>query len=601
MDLAHLLVPQNQNNTQKTQQGGNALVGHGVSGDAQEKEGLSAFDHILASIEDGDKTQNKGADNQEAQDTGTVLNGEILPMSEEEEIALMLSALMGQNLPGEGLAHNSSGNSDLSADREVLLQQGNLLAAIEGYLTQHPEKTGDIAALAENAGVDLSSLNLGQIVAGIEPGSAQDGSLFPTRNASDASLASKLGVLDTVLIQDIQNPQASSNASTNGTLGITLSDLQNIASLMSDEHTQAGTSIPQIPDISTTGLTLEQLNSLAQQNNAATDGINGLLRHFATLINPNAANNEADIAQTLNQFAAGATQANPAAGAVATDAEPTGFELLLRQLIGQTPEQNNADPDGDLRYFQREQGAMNVPGNGRDSSGFNAPEGYQNSASEIRQSITPGIKAKGNTAPMPLQSDALLNSTASGAPIEFSETLTTAALGTSSSLLSPAQSALLTQAHSASGSHPATQMVAAHLQKGAQLGTDTQITLQLEPAELGRVEVKLVFDSESVLRAVVTAEKPETHMMMQRDSQSLMKALENAGVSMDSDSGLSFELAQDGSFFENDNKGAGGGSSGTDSGDGEDLMAGDDADVIETSMTWEFNPETGHTHYSLLV
>ena len=167
-------------------------------------------------------------------------------------------------------------------------------------------------------------------------------------------------------------------------------------------------------------------------------------------------------------------------------------------------------------------------------------------------------------------------------------------------MISSSQSALLAQANSATQSHPATQMVAAHIQKGVQLGTDTQITLQLEPAELGRLEVKLVFDSESILRAVVTAEKPETHMMMQRDSQSLAKALEVAGVDLDADGGLSFELAQDGSFFDKDNNGGGGSGTGASGSSDGDLAAGDQ-EIIETTMTWKVDPETGHTHYSLLV
>jgi len=67
--------------------------------------------------------------------------------------------------------------------------------------------------------------------------------------------------------------------------------------------------------------------------------------------------------------------------------------------------------------------------------------------------------------------------------------------------------------------HPATQMVAAHITKSAQSGETKQMTLQLDPPELGRVEVRLEFGDERMVKANIVVEKPETLLMLQRDAQ----------------------------------------------------------------------------------
>lgn len=155
-------------------------------------------------------------------------------------------------------------------------------------------------------------------------------------------------------------------------------------------------------------------------------------------------------------------------------------------------------------------------------------------------------------------------------------------------------SALVTQAPSASAPHAATQMVAATMQKSAQNGGSTNITLQLDPPELGRVEVRMVFDKDKSMKALVTTEKPETHLMLQRDAHVLEKALQDAGL--DADGGLSFELAQDGHFFDQGNERGGAHDQGG-NGAGEDALAGEE--ILETTMTWHVDPETGHTRYNI--
>lgn len=161
---------------------------------------------------------------------------------------------------------------------------------------------------------------------------------------------------------------------------------------------------------------------------------------------------------------------------------------------------------------------------------------------------------------------------------------------------------LVTQAAQASQGHPATQMVAATLSKAASNGETKSITLRLNPPELGRVEIKMQFNKDTNrMQAHMLVEKPETYMMMQRDSHMLEKALQDSGV--DTSSGdLSFELAEDGMFFEQDPNGNG---SGGRSGPGSTNTAGaegeDQDSIIDVSVNWHIDPQTGMTRYDILA
>lgn len=152
----------------------------------------------------------------------------------------------------------------------------------------------------------------------------------------------------------------------------------------------------------------------------------------------------------------------------------------------------------------------------------------------------------------------------------------------------------LTQAQSSAHAHPATNLVSATIKKAAVSGEAKQITIQLDPAELGRVEVKMEFGENKALKAVITAEKPETFMMMQRDASTLERALQQAGL--DTQGGLSFELAEHGFDFDQHNRRGGGHDQGGTGAGGE--QAAEDT-LIETEMTWRVDPESGHMRYNI--
>ena len=93
-----------------------------------------------------------------------------------------------------------------------------------------------------------------------------------------------------------------------------------------------------------------------------------------------------------------------------------------------------------------------------------------------------------------------------------------------------------------------TNQVAVQIKKAIGQGSD-QIRIQLKPAELGKVEVKLEVTDDGRAVAAVSAERPETLDLLQRDTAGLRQALQDAGLNTDSKS-LSFNLQGEGSKFE---------------------------------------------------
>ena len=71
-----------------------------------------------------------------------------------------------------------------------------------------------------------------------------------------------------------------------------------------------------------------------------------------------------------------------------------------------------------------------------------------------------------------------------------------------------------------------------------------RLLVQLEPAALGRVEVRLEFHRDNQVSAMIAAERPETLDALQRDARLLERSLHDAGLRLDSD-GLTFSLKRE--------------------------------------------------------
>jgi flagellar hook-length control protein FliK len=100
-------------------------------------------------------------------------------------------------------------------------------------------------------------------------------------------------------------------------------------------------------------------------------------------------------------------------------------------------------------------------------------------------------------------------------------------------------------AHAAARFQPQTvQTLAARIAARAMDGGRV-FDIRLDPAELGRVEVRLELGSDNSVRALLSAERADTLAELQRSARDLEKALAEAGLDLAED-GLSFSLSDDG-------------------------------------------------------
>lgn len=160
---------------------------------------------------------------------------------------------------------------------------------------------------------------------------------------------------------------------------------------------------------------------------------------------------------------------------------------------------------------------------------------------------------------------------------------------------------------SAAGTHPAVQTVAAMIERAAGAGSEKakqELSIQLDPPELGRVQVHLSYEKGESMKVHLTTEKQETLTLLQRDAHALKSALEQAGVQTDGSS-LSFDMAGGDQSF---NQLLGQGREGQHSRNHVNFsinsvgdMVSDFSEPIETRMDFVTDSVTGNVHYSLLV
>lgn len=174
-------------------------------------------------------------------------------------------------------------------------------------------------------------------------------------------------------------------------------------------------------------------------------------------------------------------------------------------------------------------------------------------------------------------------------------------------LQSPASKAnTMVFAKQAGTPHPTSQTVAQQINFMArQSGNgNSEMRMRLDPPELGNLSIALKFGKDNTVKAHLTVERPETLAMLQKDSASLQKALEDAGLDVNSDS-LSFDLQGQGSgdaTGQNDDRGnnnfnLGGKNQNAGTGEGQDL----DENLIETQMTVFIDPHTGQQRVNMMV
>jgi chemotaxis protein MotD len=84
---------------------------------------------------------------------------------------------------------------------------------------------------------------------------------------------------------------------------------------------------------------------------------------------------------------------------------------------------------------------------------------------------------------------------------------------------------------------------------------NSRFEIRLDPAELGRIDVRIDVDRDGVVSSHLMVEKPETLSMLRLDAPQLQRALNDAGLST-SNSGLQFSLRDQSSSGQNDGGGS---------------------------------------------
>lgn len=97
----------------------------------------------------------------------------------------------------------------------------------------------------------------------------------------------------------------------------------------------------------------------------------------------------------------------------------------------------------------------------------------------------------------------------------------------------------------------ATEQIQVSVTKALNSGQN-QMKIQLDPIELGKVDIRLSWSEGGKTSVHIIVEKPETFSMLQKDAASLEKALADSGFSMDQQN-LQFSLKQGNQYSGNDN------------------------------------------------
>jgi flagellar hook-length control protein FliK len=113
----------------------------------------------------------------------------------------------------------------------------------------------------------------------------------------------------------------------------------------------------------------------------------------------------------------------------------------------------------------------------------------------------------------------------------------------------PATASQLTATAAASAPVPVSGL-AMEIAASAKSGK-TRFEIRLDPAELGRIDVRIDIDRHGQMTSHLTVERPETLSMLRQDANQLQRALDNAGLST-GNGGLQFSLRDQSSQGQND-------------------------------------------------
>ncbi|MCB9996511.1 MAG: flagellar hook-length control protein FliK [Rhodospirillales bacterium] len=345
------------------------------------------------------------------------------------------------------------------------------------------------------------------------------------------------------------------------------------------------------PALIATGLTPEDLTNLLEDIANGDEQGEAIFIGLANILPPEAKKD----AIFLPRGVVVASPQHPA-GDVSTPTSDETNKLAAKLNALLTGEGVEDAPEGTSKFEEVLRILEKAQANGQKTDQQNGNNGVDNAIEQITRKVSAGLSSIPGSPPA---LSAIFTSFATDSIYpEGMEYGTGAQHG--NSLNATAQlTSIVSHTQQAGYPHPATQMVASAIAKVAQNGESKNITIQLDPPDLGKVSVRMELHTDSdKVKALIIAEKPETHMMLQRDAHVLERALQDAGLDVDGGA-LSFELSQDGNMFDHDQQhGAGSGGSGGSDGSADDET---EMEIIETTMDWYADPESGLMRYSALV
>ena len=187
------------------------------------------------------------------------------------------------------------------------------------------------------------------------------------------------------------------------------------------------------------------------------------------------------------------------------------------------------------------------------------------------------------TAGSSLDPSTLVNSSDLGSQSATDNTAGTTPPPTSVPLPAAEAAAQIDTAPASAIAASALDQVAASLMQGGKLGL-SQIEIQLKPAALGTVDVKLELTHDGRVAAVISADRSDTLMQLQRGAGELQQALRDAGLQTDSGS-LSFNLRGDPQAGNQGSRQSGYAPAVTSVGSGDDLLAAPSAAAALASQS----------------
>ncbi len=212
-----------------------------------------------------------------------------------------------------------------------------------------------------------------------------------------------------------------------------------------------------------------------------------------------------------------------------------GDGSIASQLANATQSGAKATSDGASTAAQ----AANTAGNNGSTAGnaANAAQAQNNTAGDPAQLIAKMMAGQASAIPVADTVTSSLNDDATSNPLPF------ATLGVGSTSSPTTDTSGVVRGYSSNGGAMVATQVGMQISKTIVEGKQ-EFTVRLDPAELGRVDVKLSFAGDGKVVASVSADSQQTLDLLQRDARVLDRALQSAGLQTDQNS-LNFSLRQD--------------------------------------------------------